>query len=116
MPLPDLEKFIKTNGHLPSIPTAAEVEQNGVSLGEMQKKLLEKVEELTLYTIELKKENIEQEKQNAALQKQLAEQEKANAELKQKLVEQEKNDAGLKQEMKELKELIMNKLKVEMKP
>jgi hypothetical protein len=56
-PLIEVEKFIKTNGHLEDIPSAAEVEQNGVNVGEMQKLLLQKVEELTLYVIELKKEN-----------------------------------------------------------
>ncbi len=54
-PLTEVEKFIKTNGHLQDIPSAAEVEQNGVNMGEMQKKLLQKVEELTLYVIELEK-------------------------------------------------------------
>jgi hypothetical protein len=55
-PLIEVEKFIKTNGHLEDIPSAAEVEQNGVNVGEMQKKLLQKVEELTLYVIEQQKE------------------------------------------------------------
>jgi hypothetical protein len=62
-PLIEVEKFIKTNGHLEDIPSATEVEQNGVNVGEMQAKLLQKVEELTLYVIELKKE-IEQLKQS----------------------------------------------------
>ncbi len=51
-----LEEFIKTNGHLPNIPKAAEVEANGQDLGLIQQKLLEKIEELTLYTIEQSKE------------------------------------------------------------
>ncbi len=51
-----LEAFIKTNGHLPNIPKAAEVEANGQDLGLIQQKLLEKIEELTLYTIEQSKE------------------------------------------------------------
>lgn len=55
--LSEVESFIKENKHLPDIPTAKEVEENGVSLGEMQSKLLQKIEELTLYMIELKKEN-----------------------------------------------------------
>ncbi len=54
----DLDKFIQMNKHLPGIPTAKEVEENGgVELGKMNVKLLEKVEELTLYVIQLKKEN-----------------------------------------------------------
>jgi len=56
MPLEDVEKHINEKGHLPSVPSAKEVEENGVKLGEMNKKLLEKVEELTLYLIEQKNE------------------------------------------------------------
>ncbi len=52
----ELEKFIKENKHLPNIPAASEIEANGLELGEMQKKMMEKIEELTLYVIELKKE------------------------------------------------------------
>ena len=50
-----LAAFIKANGHLPSIPTAREVEVNGQDLGLIQQKLLEKIEELTLYTIQQEK-------------------------------------------------------------
>ncbi|WP_192348475.1 TMF family protein [Algoriphagus sp. Y33] len=53
MPLSELEAFIQRNGHLPDVPTEAEVMENGVNLAEMNVKLLEKVEELTLYVIEL---------------------------------------------------------------
>lgn len=52
----DLENFIKTNKHLPEIPTATQVEKEGVDLAEMNKKLLQKVEELTLYIIDLKRQ------------------------------------------------------------
>ncbi len=52
----EVAKYIKENGHLPKMPSAKEVEKNGVLLGEMNKKLLEKIEELTLYTIEQEKE------------------------------------------------------------
>jgi hypothetical protein len=54
-PLPrlaDLEQFIHTNHHLPDIPSAAEMEAAGVSLGHMQSTLLRKLEELTLYLIQ----------------------------------------------------------------
>ena len=57
MSLSDLESSIKANGHLPGMPSEAEVIKNGVSVGEMQKKMMQKIEELTLYVIELKKEN-----------------------------------------------------------
>ena len=48
----ELQTFIKANGHLPNIPKAEEVEQNGQDLGLIQQKLLEKIEELTLYAIQ----------------------------------------------------------------
>ena len=51
-PIVEVEKFIKTNNHLEGIPTAKEVRKNGVSIGDMQAKLLQKVEELTLYLID----------------------------------------------------------------
>jgi hypothetical protein len=66
MSLSELEQFIKTNKHLPEIPSEKEVKENGINLGEMQGKLLLKIEELTLYIIE-------QEKQLKELQKQINE-------------------------------------------
>jgi len=55
----DLEKSIQEKGHLPGIPSAQEVEEGGLKVGEMQYKMMEKIEELTLYVIQLKKENDE---------------------------------------------------------
>jgi len=55
-PLAEVEDYIKENGHLPNIPSAAEIEETGIPLGEMERLLTEKVEELTLYVIELRKE------------------------------------------------------------
>ncbi|TDQ11558.1 hypothetical protein [Pedobacter metabolipauper] len=52
----ETEKFIKEKGHLPGIPTATEVKDNGIDLGQMNAKLLEKMEEMTLHMIEMKKE------------------------------------------------------------
>ncbi|MFT6186869.1 MAG: hypothetical protein ACJAZC_003062 [Cryomorphaceae bacterium] len=58
MNLNDLEEFIKAENHLPGVPSAEEVEEaNGIMLGEMQRVTVEKLEELTLYILELKKEN-----------------------------------------------------------
>jgi hypothetical protein len=54
--LDDLKNYIAVNKHLPNIPSAAYVEKNGIELGDMQKKLTQTVEELTLYILELKKE------------------------------------------------------------
>jgi hypothetical protein len=65
--LQETEKHIKEKGHLPGIPSAAEVEKNGIELGDMNKKLLQKIEELTLYLIEMKKENVEMKAENKAI-------------------------------------------------
>jgi hypothetical protein len=54
--LQEVENYIQQNKHLPEVPSAKEMEQNGINLSEMNMLLLKKVEELTLYVIELKKE------------------------------------------------------------
>ena len=54
--------FITENHHLPDIPSEAEVAESGVSLGDMQAKLLAKIEELTLQMIQLDQKNRELEK------------------------------------------------------
>ncbi len=58
--LVEVENHIKEKGHLKDIPSAKDVEENGVFLGEMDAKLLQKIEELTLYTIQQQKEIKEQ--------------------------------------------------------
>lgn len=55
--LEEVEKHINDKGHLANIPSAEEVVKNGLNLGEMDAKLLEKIEELTLYSIDLNKYN-----------------------------------------------------------
>ncbi len=55
--LPEVESYIKENKHLPGIPSADEVVANGLDLAAMDAKLLQKIEELWLHVIELKKEN-----------------------------------------------------------
>lgn len=60
--LAEVEKFIRDNSHLPGVPSAKEVEKNGLDLGDNQALLLKKIEELTLYMIELKKTNDKMEK------------------------------------------------------
>lgn len=55
--LETLEKQIDSLGHLPNVPSSNQVADNGLGLGEMSKIQMEKIEELTLYLIELKKEN-----------------------------------------------------------
>lgn len=50
-PLSEVEAFINTNGHLPNVPSAATVKQDGIALGDMSRIQQEKIEELTLYII-----------------------------------------------------------------
>ncbi len=57
--LEDVEKYINVNKHLPFIPSAADVEKNGVNMADMQKMMLQQIEELTLQVIELNKKIIE---------------------------------------------------------
>ncbi|MFC3197312.1 hypothetical protein ACFOET_06785 [Parapedobacter deserti] len=56
MSLAELESYINTHGHLPGIPSAKDVEADGIGLAEMNRKLLEKVEELTLYILKQQRE------------------------------------------------------------
>ena len=52
----EIETYIKKNHHLPKIPSAQEIKENGLSLKEMNLLLLEKIEELMLFTIQQQKE------------------------------------------------------------
>lgn len=56
--LEDVRSFIAENKHLPDIPSAQEVEENGINVGEIQSKLLQKIEELTLYVLQVSDENV----------------------------------------------------------
>ena len=62
MPLKELEQYIKQNKHLPDVPTQDEISKDGMDVYEMNSILLKKVEELTLYVIELEKRIDEMEK------------------------------------------------------
>lgn len=65
--LEEVKTFVEKNKHLPGVPSASElVEQGGIDLGKMDAKLMEKIEELTLYVIQLNE-------QNKALSKRIAE-------------------------------------------
>ncbi|HEX2683183.1 MAG TPA: hypothetical protein VHL77_04595 [Ferruginibacter sp.] len=55
-PLAEVKKFIEENKHLPNIPPASDVIKKGVQLGDMSKRLMEKVEELTLYILQLQEQ------------------------------------------------------------
>ena len=56
MTLTDLEHFIHDNGHLPDMPSGTEILEKGYNIVEMEGALLKKIEELTLYTIELQRQ------------------------------------------------------------
>ena len=65
--LDEVEQHINQNGHLPEIPSEAEVKENGINLGEMNAKLLQKIEELTLYMIDMNKRVDQLEQENTEL-------------------------------------------------
>ncbi len=65
--LPDfnaLRNYIKVNKHLPNIPAAKDIEKSGMEVGDMQRRMMEKLEELTLYVLELEKKVSDLEKRN----------------------------------------------------
>ena len=70
-PLNDVNAYIQANGHLPEVPTTAEVGAAGMDVGDMQTLLLKKVEELTLYAIAQQKRSEDLEKEILELKKQL---------------------------------------------
>src|ERR1035437_745990 len=70
-PLSELDKFIKENKHLPNVPSSSELAAYGIELGAMNAKLLEKIEELTLYILQQQKEVEKQQKVNENQQKEL---------------------------------------------
>jgi len=78
MPLEEVKSFIETEKHLPNVPTAAKVESEGLNVGEMQVVQMEKIEELTLYLIQLndrlkflEAENLQLKEQIKDVQKQV---------------------------------------------
>jgi hypothetical protein len=98
----EVEAFIKKNKHLPDIPSAKEMEKNGVELFEMNMDLLQKIEELTLYLIEQNKDGkrlkTEVGRQKTEV-KELKEQNKAQSE---KVKELEEENELLKSTLSEL--------------
>ena len=76
--LEEVESFVKENKHLPEIEPAAEMEEKGTDLGELNTKLLQKIEELTLYMIE-------QNKETKSIKTQLNSLTNENTELKEKI-------------------------------
>ena len=70
-PLSEVENFISLNKHLPDIPSANDIKKNGLNIGEIQTKLLQKIEELTLYVIEQERRIESQKLKIDDLQKEL---------------------------------------------
>ncbi len=66
MPLPEVENYIQENKHLPEISSAKEIQKNGLPVAETQTKMMQKIEELTLYVIQLQKEITELKTENHA--------------------------------------------------
>ncbi len=81
--LEEVETFINQNKHLPNMPSAKQVKEEGIELGEMIKMQQEKIEELTLYLLQLNKENQKEKEENKILLKKLSDlEEKVNLLLK----------------------------------
>jgi hypothetical protein len=78
-PLSEVGAYIRANHHLPDIPSEAEVKEKGVSVGDMQSKLLAKVEELTLHMIQAEERNNRLEEQNEELRDRIGRLEKGAA-------------------------------------
>ncbi|MEP7169009.1 MAG: bZIP transcription factor [Bacteroidota bacterium] len=76
MPLDELGQWLNENKHLPGIPAAGEMKNNGIMLGEMQTKSMEKIEEAMLYIVQLNKENHDLKAQIDNLQQQVNEMKK----------------------------------------
>ncbi|MBC8054295.1 MAG: hypothetical protein H7Y13_14635 [Sphingobacteriaceae bacterium] len=70
--LQEVEKYVQENNHLPEMPSEAEVKKDGIDLGQMDAKLLKKIEELTLYMIDFKKEMDVIKAENQTLKKEVA--------------------------------------------
>lgn len=71
-PLSEVEAFVKANKHLPNVPSAKDIENNGLDVSDMLARQMEKIEELMLHTIELNKRVEKLEAENAALRQQSA--------------------------------------------
>jgi hypothetical protein len=102
MPLNKVKSFIDENGHLPKVPSAAEIKKEGLNLGDAAKTSMEKIEELTLYMIDLDEKLTNQESTIELQQKLLDEQ--------QKLLDEQKETNRLQQNLiEELKQLTNKK-------
>ncbi|HLV41287.1 MAG TPA: hypothetical protein VKY37_03320 [Brumimicrobium sp.] len=85
MPLNEVKAFIDANGHLPNVSSAKEIEADGVNLGEAAKTSMEKIEELTLYVIDLD-EKLENQELVLSKQQELLQQQQETIRLQQELI------------------------------
>ncbi len=106
--LKETETYIQENHRLPNMPSAEEVAENGIALGEMNRLLVEKVEELTLHVIQLEKDNQELNRGNMELKEQVKQLPVANSQFSRELeeltlhvIELEKENRILKTELSE---------------
>ena len=106
--LQEEEAFIRENKHLPEIPSAKEMEANGVNLAEMNKLLLQKIEELTLYAIELENK-VQKEKDERRMMR--SDMEKAQSSALEALQDEAARREALEVRLNKLEELltILNK-------
>jgi hypothetical protein len=81
-PLSEVEQYIKQYHHLPEVPSAEEVEKNGLDVGDNQAILLKKIEELTMYMIEQKKDQQAQSQQLQELNQRVSTLQQENDQLK----------------------------------
>jgi methyl-accepting chemotaxis protein len=90
MPIDQLRTFINNNGHLPNVPSANEIETDGVNLGDAAKTSMEKIEELTLYLLEIN-DKVENQEEVLNEQSKLLEQQNETIRLQQELILELKN-------------------------
>lgn len=87
LPLNEVQNYIQENGHLPNVPSAKEIAERGLSLGNMTKVTMEKVEELTLYLLQMN-ERLEQQESTLNEQQNLIEEQAKLIQLQQMVIEQ----------------------------
>ncbi|PWH84769.1 hypothetical protein [Brumimicrobium oceani] len=90
IPLNKVKSFIEENGHLPNVPSAQEIEADGVNLGEAAKTSMEKIEELTLYLLEIN-DKVENQEELLNEQSKLLRQQNETIRLQQELILELKN-------------------------
>jgi hypothetical protein len=87
MPLDQVSEFIKQNGHLPNVPSAKQMEENGLNLAETNALMMQKIEEMQLYILQLN-DRIKELEENTKTKNE--QQEESEAETDQNAVEQRK--------------------------